>query len=606
MRVAVTDAAGLVGQQVVEALIADRHEVLGLALPGFEGSAGQSWPKTTKARSSLLEGTNCLLAVGLGSEAAPDDVVKHETEVIKAAVEAGVRRVVLLSSTELYKPAVTMRGSASETSDRLPFEALGAVGRAAQQLEALMHDLPSEVQVTVIRAPQAFGPGSSAALGLVEQILHSGGTESLPDRLQGVDAGDLAEVLVSVLHIPRVIGYALNVAGPTAVLMEDARAEIQRLYSILTDFKPTTVNLRPEYRYAAPIVDSTIAREVLPKRANTQIWVNLAQLVQRYVENERAAGRLPEVELSISPAKRAVQEGQIPLWHKVALVTGATDGIGRATALMLSRMGAKVIAVGRNEEAGAALVAQTKADKRNVQIEFQAADLTSQKDIKSLVEKFGQAHKKLDILVNNAGAAYAERLETEDGLEKTLALNTIAPFMLTQLLADPLRTAEKARVVNVNTNAHRMGRPNYDDLQSETDYHPMQVYATTKLYQVMLTRCLASQMEDSVAVHSIHPGSVRTEFETKNGLDFVQDQNLGPQARQRLNTQRDARRQQMISPAEAAAHVVNLAMSSEFDGLNGLYLDCAERVTNFEGAPISQEAWKLWKDIYAMCNFPPD
>jgi len=603
MRVIVTDETGLMGHRVAVALKADRQETLGLTRPGADNGSGHAWPKTAKARTKLLKGADCLLAVGLGGEAEPEAVAKHEAEVIRASVEAGVRRIVLLSSTGLYKPTVTVRGTLSERSERLPAEALAGSDLAAHKLEDVLRDLPGDVKITVIRAPMIFCSGSPDALALIEQMLRSGSADTLPNRLQGVDAGDLATVLVSVLRAPRSIGHALNVAGPNALLIEDGLAELQRLYSLLTDFKPTSVNLRPEYRYAAPVIDDAIARSVLPRRANTQIFVNLAQLVKRYVENERAAGHLPEVQLSISPAKRAVQECKRPLWHKVALVTGATSGIGRATALLLSRLGAKVVAVGRDKEAGATLVAQSKAQERHVHIEFLCADLTSQDDIRTLADKVKKAHGKLDILINNAGAAYATRQETVDGLEKTFALNTMAPIMLTQLLLDPLKAANSARVINVNTNAHRMGRPDYDDLQSETAYHPMQTYATAKLYQAMLTRCLASRLDGStVAAHLIHPGSVRTDLETKNGLGPVRDTDLGPQAQQRMNTQRNARRRQMISSEESAAHVVNLAMSHEFDGMNGLYLDCAERVTTTEGAPISDEGWALWDTCHRLAN----
>lgn len=605
MRVAVTDVTGLIGQRVAKALVADRHEVLGLAPVVSDDAQATLWPDEPAAQADILGDVDSLLAVGLDGTTPPDQVAVYETQVIQAAVAAGVERIVVLSSTDLYRPSVTDRGTATEEAARLPVGDLSPLGRAAHDLEQALHNAAAQAKITVIRVPMILCVDNPQALALVSEMLNSGNVDGLADRMQGIDADDLATVLVSALRAPRAIGYALNLAGPMTAHMDDILAEAQRLYTVLTEFDVTTVNLRPEYRYAAPVVDGSQARKVLPKRADRPLWGNLAELIQCYVAQARAAGVLPPRKFGITPAKQAIQERRTPLAGRVALVTGATQGIGRATALMLSQLGAEVIAVGRNTQAGAELVKQAEDDARYHPIRFLPADLTVLGDIRALADTVAGSVDHLDILINNVGAAYGTRTETVDGIEASFALNTLAPFLLSQLLLPQLKAAQAARVISLNTNAHRMGRPAYDDLQNEIDYTPMKIYARTKLYQAMLSRGMAEQLKDtSIAVHSIHPGSVRTDIETRNGLEAAQTENLGPQAKQRMNSQRDARRQQMISPQEAAAHVVNLAMSDEFDGLTGLYVDEAERVKNIEGAPISVEGWALWETCCQLVGLP--
>ncbi|MGV6849696.1 MAG: SDR family NAD(P)-dependent oxidoreductase [Marinibacterium sp.] len=600
-----TDADGLVGHRVVSALMADRHEVVRLSAPGSSAKAGsQDWPKAPTDQAALLQGVEALIATGLAGAEDPGDTAKVEADMIRAAAAAGARRIVAVTSADIYKPAVTVRGSANEATERCDPALLDARARAGLALEAALKPVAG---VTAIRCPIVLSPEHPEAMSLIQHLLQSGDLENLPNRLQGVDADDLAQVLASALRAPRSIGHALNVAGPVAIRMEDARAEAQRLYALLTDFHPQGVNVRPTYSYAAVVLDTTRARVILPKRAQTPAWVNLARMVQHYIHAERSAGNLPEVQLAISYTRRALQEAATPLVGMTAVVTGATDGIGRETALMLSRLGARVIATGRNEDAGAALVAAAASRPGAAPVTFLPADLTSQSQLRALAARISEAASELHILINNAGAAFADRHVTEDGLEASFALNTLAPFLLSQLLLPSLQAAPSARIVDLNTNAHRQGRADLDDLQSKNGYHPMQAYATTKLYQSMLTRHLAAELEGTnVAAHSIHPGTVRTDIEMKNGLGIQGASDLGPQARQRMNTRREARRRQMISPQEAASYVVNLAIAPDFAGLNGLYLDKAERVQTFEGAPVSEDAKRLWRICMKLSGLETD
>src|SRR6202163_3871458 len=133
---------------------------------------------------------------------------------------------------------------------------------------------------------------------------------------------------------------------------------------------------------------------------------------------------------------------------KTCLVTGATSGIGKATALALARLGATVVLVCRNESKGREAARRLRAATGNKAIDVLVADLSLQRQIRGLAADFSRKYERLDVLVNNAGAMFPYRLETDEGIEMTLAVNHLAPFLLTNLLLNRLKAAGEARVVN--------------------------------------------------------------------------------------------------------------------------------------------------------------
>jgi len=154
---------------------------------------------------------------------------------------------------------------------------------------------------------------------------------------------------------------------------------------------------------------------------------------------------------------------------KICMVTGATSGIGAATALALAKQGATMIVVGRNQKKSAQTVNKIKAATGNSSVDYLLADLSSQKDIHQLSEQVKSRHNCLDVLVNNAGAKFVSRLETVDGYEMSFALNHLAYFLLTNLLLDLLKESEEARIINASSGAHGgCSGINFDDLQPDT------------------------------------------------------------------------------------------------------------------------------------------
>lgn len=139
---------------------------------------------------------------------------------------------------------------------------------------------------------------------------------------------------------------------------------------------------------------------------------------------------------------------------KVCMVTGATSGIGKATAMGLAKMGATVIILGRSQERGATALTEIKTESGNPNIELMLANLASQADIRQLVETFKQNHDQLHVLVNNAGIYLSQRTVTAAGIEMQFAVNYLAPFLLTNLLLDALKASAPARIVNVAGEYH--------------------------------------------------------------------------------------------------------------------------------------------------------
>lgn len=203
------------------------------------------------------------------------------------------------------------------------------------------------------------------------------------------------------------------------------------------------------------------------------------------------------------------------LANKLCVVTGANSGIGKETVREFALQGAYVIMVCRNEQRARDAKQEIIADTGHIGIEIMLADLAIQHDVRKLAEQITSDYDKVDLLVNNAGIIPGDREETIDGIEKTLAINHLAPFLLTNLLMDHLKKAPEARVVNVSSEVHRMGAQAFDldNLQLQKDYAPMKAYGISKLCNVMFTHELAKRCRDTaITTNSLHPGVVRTQL----------------------------------------------------------------------------------------------
>jgi retinol dehydrogenase-14 len=247
-----------------------------------------------------------------------------------------------------------------------------------------------------------------------------------------------------------------------------------------------------------------------------------------------------------------------PMAGRTVLVTGGTAGIGRATALGLAAMGAHLAVTGRDRGRAEAAARQIRAAGGG-QVEVFVADLSSQAEVRRLAGEVLQRLSRIDVLVNNAGGYWNTRHVTADGLERTFALNHLAPFLLTSLLLDRLNHSAPARVITVSSNVHAMGRIDFGDLQGERSYSGARAYNQSKLANVLFTYELARRLPAArVTANALHPGVVRTSFGAGD-----------PGTVQRMFT--PFMRPFMKSPARGAATSIHLASAPGPEQVTGGY-----------------------------------
>lgn len=198
---------------------------------------------------------------------------------------------------------------------------------------------------------------------------------------------------------------------------------------------------------------------------------------------------------------------------RTILITGSTDGIGKATALQLAGMGANVLLHGRDRKKGRAVQAEIAEETGSDRLELFIADLSSMQQVRSLAAEIMESHDRLHVLINNAGTFQPERKLTEDGLEATFAVNCLAPFLLTHVLLGLLKVSAPSRIVNVASIAHLNGTLDPDNLQGNRYYDGFQAYANSKLAIILFTYALAERLQGTgVTANCLHPGVIRTKL----------------------------------------------------------------------------------------------
>lgn len=270
------------------------------------------------------------------------------------------------------------------------------------------------------------------------------------------------------------------------------------------------------------------------------------------------------------------------LHGKVCLLTGATNGIGRAAADALARSGMTLVVVGRDRVRTEATVKEIREASGNPRVEALCADLSLRSEVRRLAAEFRAAHPRLDILVNNAGAVFTRREVTAEGTEKTLALNHLAYFLLARELGDLLVASAPARVVNVASEAHRGMRLDFADLESRKGYTGLGVYGKTKLMNILFTAELARRLAGTgVTANALHPGVVATGFGRNTpGL---------------FRTLVGIAQPFMLTPEKGAETVTYLATSPEVEGVSGKYFEKCREVRPSPAARDPEAARRLWE-----------
>ena len=255
-----------------------------------------------------------------------------------------------------------------------------------------------------------------------------------------------------------------------------------------------------------------------------------------------------------------------PIAQQTILVTGATDGIGRLTALHLALQGAHVLVHGRNQAKVDRVIADLRQTTGNTRIEGFTADFSALAQVRNLAQEVLARHPGLEVLINNAGAGSTDPGKSKDGYELRFAVNHLAPFLLTHLLLPALRNAAPARIVNVaSAGQHPI---DFEDVMMENDFEGFKAYCRSKLALIMFTIELSARLaKDRITVNSLHPGT-----------NMVRRAGVTP----------------MGDPQTGADAVTFLSVSPELDAITGKYFDETKEAKAIGQAYDANARRRLW------------
>jgi len=265
---------------------------------------------------------------------------------------------------------------------------------------------------------------------------------------------------------------------------------------------------------------------------------------------------------------------------KICMITGANSGIGKATALGLAKLNATVVMVCRSKESGQATQEEIINQTGNKNIDLFLCDLSSQEQIRKLVNEFKQKYQKLNVLINNAGVMLKNRSECVDGFEMNFSVHVLAPFLLTNLLLDVLKKSAPSRVVIVGSAMHKRGKIDFDDLQCENKkYSLVSVYGDSKLAEILITYEFSRRLKGTgITVNALHPGVVAT--------------NLG---RDQSKFSQWFARKFFKSPEEGAETSIYLASSPEVEEITGKYFANKDPRESSEKSYNREDSKRLWE-----------
>ncbi len=280
---------------------------------------------------------------------------------------------------------------------------------------------------------------------------------------------------------------------------------------------------------------------------------------------------------------------------KVVVITGATSGIGQVAAEKLAGMGGRIIQIARDRNRGEAAIERLRQLAPALPHAIYYADLSKLRDMKLVAAQIAAAEPRIDVLINNAGAMFGSRQLTEDGLERTFALNHMSYFVLTHGLRERLKTSAPARVVNTSSDAHQSFTLDFDDLQSEKAYRfnflewmryggpGFKVYGRSKLCNILFTRELARRLAGSgVTANCLHPGFVATRFGDDSGGLIGFGIRIGKRF--------------ALTPEQGAETLVYLASSPEVATVTGEYFHKCHPAQPTAEAQNEDKARRLWQE----------
>src|SRR5580700_4612108 len=280
-----------------------------------------------------------------------------------------------------------------------------------------------------------------------------------------------------------------------------------------------------------------------------------------------------------------------PMRGKTVVITGGTSGIGEVAAVTLARMGARIVLIARDKIRANATLARLREYTPGTAHTAHFADLLRLAEMKRVAAQVAEHEPRIDVLINNAGGLFATRRLTEDGLERTFALNHMAYFVVTEGLRERLLASRPARIINTASAAHQGATLDFDDLQSAKNFGGMKAYRRSKLCNILFTRELARRLRDTgVTANCLHPGFVATRFGDQSGALMSRIVWLAKFF--------------AISPVKGAQTIVYLASSPDVTKTTGQYFYESISAIPSPAAQDNQAASLLWQRSAVLAGIP--
>lgn len=271
--------------------------------------------------------------------------------------------------------------------------------------------------------------------------------------------------------------------------------------------------------------------------------------------------------------------------NKICLITGATSGIGKATAIQLAKRNFDLILLGRNEQKCKDVSEKIQRINRQIKIKYYVVDISLMRQVRKICEEIKKDFNRIDVLINNAGARFLNHQLTKEGIELTLATNHLGHFVLTNELIPLLKNSDDARIINISSAAHGGGKGLIENITDASKYDGRLQYSNSKLANVLFTYELSERFNaNNISIFAVDPGGVATNFARNNGLKFWV-KHLAYYLLKR----------ELITAKEASETIVYLATSPDVKGKKGkYYFDMKEKKSSELSYDISLQK-KLWE-----------
>ena len=269
--------------------------------------------------------------------------------------------------------------------------------------------------------------------------------------------------------------------------------------------------------------------------------------------------------------------------NKTVVISGATNGIGKAAAIELSKENPKLLFTYRNQSLADELLAEIKDISPNTQVQSVYCDFSDQDSIKKCTNEINDLCANIDILINNAGVVNTSYHETGEGIENTFAVNHLGYFLFTNLLLQKLKGHDETRIVNVSSAAHSFVKEmQWEDINFKNNFgQGLRSYGQSKLANLLFTRYLAIKLStDNISVNAIHPGGVNTSLGSQNKAWYSKPLRL-------------ILKPFFRSPLKGAESIIYLATKQD-DGVTGEYFVDSKIHKSSTYSKNLEEAHKLW------------